>query len=134
MDTQVRAVSARKRVPGDQKAEAGPRKKVDRGVTLMQCLSHEVRFNICVLLREGEKSVSELCGLLSTPQHKVSQQLAILRNAGIVEPRRQSRRVFYSLVDRKVEGCLSLLLADPRGPLTAEAFEAGRFADMGERS
>ncbi|MDD5288310.1 MAG: metalloregulator ArsR/SmtB family transcription factor [Dehalococcoidales bacterium] len=57
-------------------------------------------------LREGQKSVSDLIRILAIPQAAVSRHLAVLREKGIVDFRRQGTSVFYSLTDPRIcEAC-----------------------------
>lgn len=57
-------------------------------------------------LRHGEKQVGELADALNMPQAIASRQLAILRNKGVVTPRREGTNVYYSLTDLKIiEAC-----------------------------
>jgi ArsR family transcriptional regulator len=57
-------------------------------------------------LRHGEKQVGELAQALNMPQAIASRQLAILRNKGVVTPRREGTNVYYSLTDLKIiEAC-----------------------------
>ena len=57
-------------------------------------------------LRHGEKQVGELADALDMPQAIASRQLAILRNKGVVTPRREGTNVYYSLTDLKIiEAC-----------------------------
>ena len=51
---------------------------------------------------EGEKSVTELERLLSLRQPTVSQQLARLRNDGLVRTRRDGKTVHYRLANEDV--------------------------------
>lgn len=76
---------------------------------LLKALSHEVRLLILCLLSEGEKSVSELEGILTMPQAAVSQQLARLRLEGLVSSRREGRMIYYSLVGDEVSGIITAL-------------------------
>lgn len=62
-------------------------------------LGHPVRLAILDHLRDGEKSVNELQSLLRADQSTVSQQLAKLRNANILDPRKESTTVYYSVRD-----------------------------------
>ena len=62
-------------------------------------LGHPARLAILDYLRDGEKSVNELQALLGADQSTVSQQLAKLRNANIVEPRKKGTTVYYSVRD-----------------------------------
>ena len=64
------------------------------------------RLLIISALRNGEKSVGELVELLQSPQAVVSRHLAILRNRGVVQARREGVSIFYSLTNpRIVEAC-----------------------------
>ena len=57
-------------------------------------------------LRGGEKAVGELSNALEISQAVVSRHLAILRERGVVVPRREGTNVFYSLADPKIgEAC-----------------------------
>ena len=68
---------------------------------LMKALSHESRLLILCLLSEGEKSVSELEGIMSMPQAAVSQQLARLRFDQLVTSRREGRMIYYAIADKE---------------------------------
>ncbi len=46
-------------------------------------------------LRDGERSVTELCEITQIQQANASQHLAILRSKGLVSSRREGQRVFY---------------------------------------
>jgi len=48
-------------------------------------------------LTRGERSVTELVGALDVTQGAVSQQLAVLRGAGLVEVRAEGRSRYYRL-------------------------------------
>jgi ArsR family transcriptional regulator len=57
-------------------------------------------------LRAGETTVGELARLLEFPQAVVSRHLAILRDKGVVQYRREGTSVYYSLSDPKIgEAC-----------------------------
>jgi ArsR family transcriptional regulator, virulence genes transcriptional regulator len=57
-------------------------------------------------LRHGEKAVGELVEVLQSPQAVVSRHLAILRNRGVVQTRREGLNIYYSLTNpRIVEAC-----------------------------
>jgi len=71
-------------------------------------LGHPARLAILDFLRDGEKSVNELQALLGADQSTVSQQLAKLRNAGIVEPRKKGTTVFYSVRDPMIFSLLDV--------------------------
>lgn len=64
---------------------------------LLKALANERRIQILCLLREGEKSVSELENLVNLSQSALSQHLAKLRRDKIVKTRREAQTIFYSL-------------------------------------
>lgn len=67
------------------------------------------RLLIINALRDGERSVMELCDELGLPQANVSQHLAVLRDRGLVHTRRDAQRVFYSLTSIKIVEAIDLL-------------------------
>ena len=57
-------------------------------------------------LRSGEKSVGQLAEKLGVRPSNVSQHMAILRDRGAVEARREATTVYYRLADLKIgEAC-----------------------------
>ena len=64
---------------------------------LLKAMANEWRLMILCQLAEGEKTVSELQGLLGLSQSALSQHLAILRREKIVRSRKQAQSVSYSL-------------------------------------
>jgi len=72
-----------------------------RAGKFLKALAHESRLTILCILTEGEKSVSELEGLLSLRQPTVSQQLARLRGDGLVSTRREGKIIYYNLASKE---------------------------------
>ena len=64
---------------------------------LFKALSDETRLRLLALLQHGELCVCDLMAVLELPQSTVSRHLAYLRNAGLVEDRRQGIWMFYRL-------------------------------------
>ena len=75
----------------------------------LKALAHETRLMILCCLAEGEKSVSELEGIIQLRQPNVSQQLARLRLDGLVAARREGRTVYYSLGSEEAKRVVTLL-------------------------
>ena len=69
---------------------------------LCKTFSDPKRLMIIGELRGGEKAVGELAQALGISQAVVSRQLAILREKGVVTPRREKTTVYYSLTDLKI--------------------------------
>jgi ArsR family transcriptional regulator len=72
-------------------------------------LADPKRLLIITALRDGERSVSEVCDALDLPQANVSQHLAILREKGLVQARRDGQFVYYSLTSEKITQAIDLL-------------------------
>ncbi len=69
---------------------------------LFKALAHPGRIRILELLRDGEKSVTELQLGLGTEGSTVSQQLAILRMKNLVYTRKSGNMIYYRLRDLQV--------------------------------
>jgi DNA-binding transcriptional ArsR family regulator len=64
---------------------------------LLKAMANEWRLIILCQLSEGEKTVSELQGILGLSQSALSQHLAVLRREKIVSARKEAQSVYYSL-------------------------------------
>jgi DNA-binding transcriptional ArsR family regulator len=71
-------------------------------------LDDPVRLGILEILRNGEKSVDQLCEELGMKQPRISNHLACLRWCGFVATRRRGQRIFYRLADPNVSAILVL--------------------------
>jgi DNA-binding transcriptional ArsR family regulator len=65
--------------------------------SLLKALANEQRLMILCNLSEGELSVGELNERLPLSQSALSQHLAVLREQGIVDTRREAQVIRYSL-------------------------------------
>ena len=91
---------------GIEADKAGARETKNAVLEVFQALSHPVRLEICQLLMARQFSVGELCDTLQLRQYVVSQQLALLRKAEIVDTKRKARSIIYSLSNDKVRRIL----------------------------
>jgi DNA-binding transcriptional ArsR family regulator len=82
-------------------------------------LGHPARIRVLELLSEGDRAVHELLAEITIEQSSLSQQLAVLRLAGLVEQRREAGQVIYSLALPEVVD----LLAAARAIITARTTE-----------
>ena len=64
-------------------------------IDLFKALSEEVRLRILRSVSAAELSVAELVRILGLPQSTVSRHLKPLRDAGLVETRREATSVYY---------------------------------------
>jgi DNA-binding transcriptional ArsR family regulator len=70
--------------------------------TLFKAFSHPARLAMLEEMRKGECCVCHLEALLGFRQAYVSQQLAVLREAGLIIDRRIGWNVYYSVTDPRV--------------------------------
>ncbi len=73
---------------------------------MVKALAHPTRLQMLALLREGERCACEFGPLLGLGQANVSQHLAVLRRAHLVNTRRDGVRVMYSLSDERTSEVL----------------------------
>lgn len=77
--------------------------------TTLRVLANEDRLLLLCQLTQGEKSVGELEELLNLHQPTLSQQLSVLRTEGLVNTRRDGKRIYYSIADQRVLVLLTTL-------------------------
>lgn len=76
---------------------------------LMNALGNESRLMVLCMLADKERSVGELNEVVPLSQSALSQQLARLRQQGLVKTRRESQTIYYSLVDGPAHRVIHLL-------------------------
>ena len=111
-----RAVQAALRVPVSEiKAE------------LFKALGHPARIRVLEVLSEGEQSVGNLQPLVGIESSHLSQQLGILRRAGLVTSRKEGASVIYALADPQL---VELLAVAKRLLITSLAQRQDVLADL----
>ena len=78
-------------------------------VNLLKGLANESRLMIMCVLSEGEISVGQLNQRIKLSQSALSQHLAVLREQGLVETRRESQTIYYRLRDTAAMNVIELL-------------------------
>jgi DNA-binding transcriptional ArsR family regulator len=79
-------------------------------------LAATVRLHIVWLLARGERDVTSLAEEVGTTVQVVSQHLAKLRLAGLVQARREGRRQVYFVNDPHLVAVVREMVAHLRGP------------------
>ncbi|MFV0260570.1 MAG: ArsR/SmtB family transcription factor [Acidimicrobiales bacterium] len=76
---------------------------------LFKAMGHPVRVRVLEVLAAGdERSVSDLAAAVEVEASHLSQQLAVLRRAGLVSSRREVTTVYYSVKDPLVVDLLAV--------------------------
>jgi ArsR family transcriptional regulator len=69
-------------------------------------MAHPKRIQILRTLKNGEKTVGELARVTGIPQSNMSQHLAVLRQLGLLNTRRDGTNIYYAISDHRiVEAC-----------------------------
>lgn len=74
-----------------------------KAAELFHALSDETRLALLERLKGGEQCVCELTDAMKTGQSRLSFHLKVLKDAGLVEDRREGRWMYYSLSSQAIE-------------------------------
>ena len=85
---------------------------LDKAAALLKAFAHHDRLQIVNVLINGEFNVGELTKLLGTRQSHTSQQLTILKLAGVLKSRRDVNKTYYSLANESIKKIVKLIIAD----------------------
>lgn len=117
--------------------------ELDAAAERLRALANPARLRIALRLLDGECAVGAIEAELGLRQPALSQQLAVLREAGLIAPRRDARAVIYALSEPDgaalVRGLAAGLgLAAPPAPVPdvpvrrpASALMGAAFASVG---
>jgi len=74
---------------------------IERASRSLKAMSHPLRLKILCTLGEDEVSVHDIVAKVGSSQSNISQHLAILRDKGILDARKDANRVFYRVSDNR---------------------------------
>ncbi len=94
----------RPRPPIDEMA-----RHADQAAQFLKLMANPHRLMILCHLLDQELSVSELNDHLPLSQSALSQHLAVLRNSGLVNTRRDQQTIYYSLASKEVQAIMAEL-------------------------
>jgi DNA-binding transcriptional ArsR family regulator len=83
--------------------------QAEEAAELLKALSNPQRLRVMCLLIDGEKTVGEINAEVELSQSALSQHLAVLREGGLVQTRREAQNVFYSVADGPVQRLMRTL-------------------------
>ena len=96
---------------------------------LLKAISHPTRLAVLEILRDGEQCVCHMEAILGLRQASISQQLMILREAGLVEVRRDGLNMYYHVVNPGIFSVLDALYAATGSTRTRLAHKHGKGKD-----
>ena len=86
----------------------GRSESINQASAAMQAIAHPMRLKILCLVGNQELSVLEIVDAVGTTQSNISQHLAVLREQGILESRKDANKVFYRVGDPRVLQMIAL--------------------------
>jgi DNA-binding transcriptional ArsR family regulator len=75
---------------------------------LFKALMHPARLAILQILRNGDECVCHMEALLGYRQAYISQHLSVLREAGLVQDRREGWNIYYHVIQPDIFAILDL--------------------------
>lgn len=85
------------------------REAAGQAVSALKVLANEDRLLLLCQLSQGEMCVGDLEESVGIRQPTLSQQLGVLRTEGVVNTRREGKRIHYSIADPRLLRVLELL-------------------------
>lgn len=95
----------------------------ERQAQICKAFAHPGRLRILDLLGKGERGVSDLQKELGVSKTNLSQQISILKSAGVVSTRRKGKQIYCSLAMPEVKQACQLI----RGVLRAQIAASHRL-------
>ena len=111
----------------------------DALIEALKALAHPLRFRILSALAAGERNVGEIEQATGIGQPGLSQQLSVLRKAGLVDTRKEAKLVFYAVAGAQIGAVTAALAAlspgnavkpEASAPLRTPAPGVANFARM----
>jgi DNA-binding transcriptional ArsR family regulator len=90
-------------------------------IEALKALAHPLRFRILAVLAAGERNVGEIEQVTGITQPGLSQQLSVLRKAGLVDTRKEAKLVFYAVAGGQIGAVTTALAALAPGLALAPA-------------
>ncbi len=88
---------------------------VDSFLDILKALSDTQRLRVLLLLRHGELCVCKITDFLNLAPSTVSKHMSVLKQAGLVESRKDSRWVYFRLAEESdnelVTRCIDFIIS-----------------------
>ncbi|MRR52178.1 MAG: ArsR family transcriptional regulator [Rhodocyclaceae bacterium] len=74
---------------------------IETAARALKAISHPLRLKILCVVGDQEVCVQNIVDAVGTSQSNISQHLAILRDKGVLQTRKDANRVFYRVADQR---------------------------------
>jgi ArsR family transcriptional regulator len=82
---------------------------IETAARALKAIAHPLRLKILCVLGDGEVCVQDIVDAVGTSQSNISQHLAILRDKGVLQTRKDANRVYYRVVDQRTLQLIGLM-------------------------
>ncbi len=82
---------------------------IEQAARALKAISHPLRLKILCVVGDDEVCVQDIVDAVGTSQSNISQHLAILRDKGVLQTRKDANRVFYRVVDQRTLQLIGLM-------------------------
>lgn len=82
---------------------------VETAARALKAISHPLRLKILCVIGDQEVCVQDIVEAVGTSQSNISQHLAILRDKGVLQTRKDANRVFYRVADQRTLQLIGLM-------------------------
>ena len=82
---------------------------IETAARALKAISHPLRLKILCVVGGEEVCVQDIVEAVGTSQSNISQHLAILRDKGVLQTRKDANRVFYRVADKRTLQLIELM-------------------------
>ncbi len=79
----------------------GKQEHIETAARALKAISHPLRLKILCFVGAQEICVQDIVDAVGTSQSNISQHLAILRDKGVLQTRKDANRVYYRVADAR---------------------------------
>lgn len=83
--------------------------QIETAARALKAISHPLRLKMLCVVGDEEICVQDIVEAVGTSQSNISQHLAILRDKGVLQTRKDANRVFYRIADQRTLQLISLM-------------------------
>ena len=82
---------------------------IETAARALKAISHPLRLKILCVVGGEEVCVQDIVEAVGTSQSNISQHLAILRDKGVLQTRKDANRVYYRVADKRTLQLIELM-------------------------
>ena len=87
----------------------GKQEHIETAARALKAISHPLRLKILCVVGGQETCVQDIVEAVGTSQSNISQHLAILRDKGVLQTRKDANKVFYRIADQRTLQLIGLM-------------------------